>query len=155
MSDPFSQIHLALWAQLESHTGFTDMVKVGNRVKKTDLKQRLMPNDAPRVGIFPAPGGGVDLFQTSSASRFVQNFSVEMQTNNQWPEDALFPLKWEIVKAMAKADDQLGMPSLVTKVRITDAAESREDAAGQSAGWAGVLTISVEFRVANTTLTGE
>jgi hypothetical protein len=149
-TDPFSQIDAALWAQAEADADFTASVRAGNR-RRTGVKVGRLPADAPEVDLFPVPGGAIDLFQTSSSSRFIQNFAFAVKTQTQTPAEGIFPIKWILIRAMAQAQDKLGLPELVTKVRFTDSVETRENELARN-GWQMLLGVTVEFRVANTSL---
>lgn len=138
--DPFTQTLEKLWQLLEEHEGFSALVRLGNRIKGGAAgKTASLPADLPEVRIEPA-GGKVELFATSSSSRAVQEFSIIVSTGDKTAEAAMFPLKWQLLKALGDAGDNLGL-SFVRKVRVTDLAEK----APPKAGWAAWLTVAVEM----------
>lgn len=138
--DPFTQTLEKLWQLLEEHEGFSALVRLGNRIKGGLAgKAAPQPADLPEVRIEPA-GGKVELFTTSSSSRAVQEFSIVIATGESQVEAAMFPLKWQLLKALGGAGDNLGL-SFVRKVRVTDLAEK----APPKAGWSACLTVAVEM----------
>ena len=145
--DPFTQAYDKIWDLLESQDGFTDLVRLGNRVrlagsKAGPPKPHPQAADLPEVSIAPA-GGQIELFVTSTSSRAVQDYSVVVRTGQGSADAALLPLKWELMKALSKSGDNLGL-SFVRKVRVRDVAEADSSS--------GSLTVSVEMWFANSQL---
>ncbi len=154
--DPFTQTLDKIWDLLESHTGFTDLVRLGNRIKVSGTnpdpyKPRPQSADLPEVRVEPE-GGKVELFATSSSSRATQDYAVSLVTGDVRVNKQLFPLKWEMMKALSKSGDNLGL-SFVTKVRVREVGESvgQEDHRVKRA-WSGKWIISVEMWFANSQL---
>lgn len=162
--DPLTRVHNALWEALEAHSGFTGIVKVANRIKfaGADLKQRkdvAAAGDLPEIRIVPA-GGMAHLFATSSSSTLSQNWMIEVSTDQlrlDAPNGArsvgIFPIKWEIYRAMSKVYAKLNAltfngESFVKKAPLLqhmDAPKATEEEARNVTGWYATLSIMVEM----------
>lgn len=107
--NPIKQVYDGLWTVLEAHTGFTDIVVVGNRIKLTkgllDVnearapdKGRVLDADFPQVRIVPA---GADSYprDTSTGTRLDLFFRIEAKTGEKQYDD-LALLTWETMRAM-------------------------------------------------------
>ena len=156
--DPFTQTLNRLWELLESHAPLADMVRLGNRIKLAGAngdpyKPQVMAADLPEVLIEPA-GGQVDLFATSTSTRAVQDYAVTAVTGDLRVHTLLFPLKWELVKALSRSGDNLGLP-FVRKVRIAEQADRADRGkSARAAGWSLRLIVSVEMWFASAELQG-
>lgn len=113
-SDPFSLVYRALWSMLESHTGFTGLVRTGNRIKfsgagRDPMKSEILSADLPEVRIVPA-GGPPMLMRTSSSGSVVKRFQIQIATGEQRTDqtESLFAVEWEIIKAMHGWEAVLG-----------------------------------------------
>ena len=154
--DPFTQVLDALWDLFESHKGFTDLVRLKNRIKvsgrdRMPYKQEVQAADLPEVLIEPTEGG--DLTYTSSAVQMVQNFAIRLATGDLRANKLLFPLKWEVIQALYKTRGELGL-SFVKQVRVTDLAEAAidEEANRGHAGWSASIGLAVDLYFSNTEL---
>jgi hypothetical protein len=128
-TDPFTQVYEALWGLLEAHPGFVGLVKVGNRIKYSGDSERQVDKpqalsaDLPQVRLVPA-GGAVEVGPSStSGCRIVEQLDVEVWSGDRRLQVALYPVKWEVLKALAGARDNLGL-AFVTKLRMGDAREA-------------------------------
>jgi hypothetical protein len=154
--DPFTQTLNKLWDLLESHEEFTNLVRLGNRVKLTaadpdPYKPRAQSADLPEVRVEPN-GGQAELFATSTSTRAVQNYAILVTTGDLRVNKLLFPLKWELMKALSKSGDNLGL-AFVKKVRIGELTESTErKGAPGTRGWSGTITVTVEMWFPNSQL---
>lgn len=157
MIDPYTQIIAKLWDVLTSFNDWAALVKVGNRLELSDsgqLKAKIhrAPADFAEFRIIPAPGGQIALFNTSDSSVFLQNFLLQTASRKLDPSAQVFPIKFQTIRAFAKAisdtGDRLGL-DFVEKVRFLDAIEMNDspDLSRDSGWWAGVLTLSVQFRL--------
>lgn len=104
--DPATQVYNALWDMLEAHKGFTDLVRVGNRIKMSGRKRRPIKDevseaDLPEVRIIPA-GGEPHVQRTSNGSSLVKRFAIQVSTGEEVVDVKLFPVEWEIYRAMSK-----------------------------------------------------
>lgn len=155
--DPFTEGYTALWALLENHAGFTGLVRAGNRVKFTGnkrdpVKQEVQEADLPEVRLVPA-GSVIHLWHTSNGSSAVQHYSAQLATGDLRLDAALFPVKWEIVKALSKSDPAhyvngywLGLAHVKKVGPVHESTQGILDAELNRGkpGWAEVLRISVE-----------
>lgn len=110
---PVKKIFDALWVLLEAWTGFTDIVPVGNRVKYTagvpgtlQIKQEVADADLPEVRIVPT--GMITHYSMDSAHDGLwAEFQIEVATGDTRIDAVLFPLQWEIYRALAGASAAL------------------------------------------------
>ncbi len=112
--DPFTAIINATWAMLEASSGFTDIVKVGNRIKYDDddpIKNAVSTVDKPEVRIIPTslvPDGRSDSLLVGASNTSLMVFGMELQisTGIQRLDDASIPgrenvarVLWESIRA--------------------------------------------------------
>ncbi len=149
-TDPFTQTLDKLWEALEGHAALAALVKAGNRIKLTGeggdpYKPSTQYADKPELAIEPA-GGSIETAATSTSARILQDFDIRLATGSLRVGRELFPVKWEIVKALAAAGQTLGL-SFVRKVTVTSATDRRGDdeADRGTPGWTTVLTVRTEM----------
>jgi len=157
-NDPFTQVLERLWELLEGHAPLAAMVRPGNRIKLTGdggdpYKQDLQHADRPELVIEPGRGE-VRLAATSTSTTAAQDFDLRLATGSLHVAGELFPITWEIVKALAAAGEALGL-DFVRNVRLIALADSRTDAGANRGvrGWSTVLTVRVEMWFARAELT--
>lgn len=110
--NPFTQVYNALWTMLEAHTGFTDLVRIGNRIKFTGTrtdpnKPEIMTADLPEVRLIPI-GTSPHIQRTSNSGSVVKRFEIQLATGqirldqegSEGIGASLFPIEWEILRAM-------------------------------------------------------
>jgi hypothetical protein len=150
--DPFTQVYSALWDLLEGHAEFTGLVKVANRIKYVAASNRhpgkpqVAAGDLPEVRIVPA-GGPVRVAPSSTAGCAVtEDFLVQVSSGDERLQQAAYPVRWQVLRAVAGARDNLGLP-FVKKLRCIEAKQTLADAAAGRgvAGWSVVLRVSVEM----------
>lgn len=146
MPNPYSEILAALEAALAR----VPAVRAGSRPGSGPAKSAVAPADLlpGELRVRPAPGGEANTRSTSSAGRFVQNFSVGIATGSLDPH-AAFALKWAVVGEIHRAGDTLGL-DYVAGVSFADLAESDDDDGlnrGHGGAWSAVVGVSVQFRV--------
>jgi hypothetical protein len=111
-TDPFTLVYCSLWDMLEAHTGFTGLVRVGNRIKflgdrLKPTKQEITDTDLPEVCVEP-DGVEPHLQATSARTLLVQKFKIVAASGNQRLDTlgpnginaAIFPVAWEMLRAM-------------------------------------------------------
>jgi len=111
-TNPFILLYDALWELLESYAGFTDLVRLGNRIKfsgdnRAPVKQEMQSADLPEVRLV-CTGGTPHVQRTSGSSSCTKTFSVQIATGDQRYNESLFPVEWAIYKAMARWQSILG-----------------------------------------------
>lgn len=104
--DPFTLVYDALWELLEAHEGFTDLVRLRNRVKfsgadRSPIKETISPADVPEVRLV-CVGGTPHIQRTSGSSSCTKVFEVQLASGDQRYDESLFPVEWEIYKALSK-----------------------------------------------------
>jgi len=108
-TNPIKQVYDGLWIVLEAHSGFTDLVVAGNRIKLTKGlsdadeaidpdKERMLPADFPQVRIVPM-GAYAYMRESSSGTRLDLTFRIEARTSETQYDD-LGLLTWETIRAM-------------------------------------------------------
>ena len=161
--DPFTQVYSALWNLLESHAEFTGLVKLANRIRyvadadRRPGKPQVTASDLPEVRIVPA-GGPIRVAPSStSGCSVVEDFLVQIASGDQRLQQAAFPVKWQVLRALANGRDQLGLP-FVRKLRCVEARETLSPAPGAAGnaaadrgvgGWSVLLRVSVEMWFSN------
>jgi len=155
--DPFTQIYNGIWVLLEANTSFTDLVKVGNRIKfsgtnEKPTKAEVTFGDLPEVALIPT--GSSDNFTLSSTSvELVRTFTIMISTGTLRLNKYLFPIEWACLKALYAGVDSLNL-SFVDKFRVgasTQYPENDELNRG-SAGWSSVIDIEVTIIIPKTDL---
>lgn len=101
--NPLTQVHNALWELLENRTEFTDLVRVGNRIKATPAmrdpeKEQWTAQDFPQVRII-ATGLEPHLWATSSSSTLNVTWEVQIATDAQ-DTTTLFQVTWAVFMAL-------------------------------------------------------
>lgn len=102
-TDPLSLVYDALWDILEAHKPFTRLIKPGNRIKysgrRDPEKDGSGDSDYPKVRILPV-GGETHLERTSSSGFLSKRFQIQVATGDRRVDERLFPVEWEIIRAM-------------------------------------------------------
>ncbi len=111
--DPIGDIQARLWTLLESRSDFTDLVTPKNRIKDAEsdsqrsgreLGEGTRAGDTPRVRIMPATAP-LSLWNTSSSSKVVWQFRIEVDTGEKRPASILLPLCFAITRAIGNWQD--------------------------------------------------
>lgn len=130
MADPFTKVTEAVWEMLENEVGVTNAVPSGNRVKiyqgylKPRIKNHYTNADLPQLELWPS-GTGMNII-SSTSMQITQDYVLTLKCIDQLVDVTYFPLKWELTKALASYDGNLGL-SYVSNVTLDDLSESRED----------------------------
>lgn len=139
--DPFTLVYDALWELLETHEEFHDKVRLGNRIKFSSygpddpIKHEVATADMPEVRLI-CVGGTPHLQRASGVSFVKKRFEVQVLVNDLRYTEELFPLDWEIYRAMSKWEavlDALQWPEPTNK--ITNPGFETES----PFGWLGVI----------------
>lgn len=154
--DPFTQVHDALWELLEDNVGFTELVKEGNRIKfsgdeRDPIKTQVQDADLPEVRIVVA-GGTPALLNTTSSSKCTKRFQIQVSTGDQRVTAILFPLQWEIFRALSNWPAKLLAltwegEQFVKRAALFDIAEGVTDAdlLRNIKGWATLWLFETEL----------
>lgn len=107
--DPFTAVYCGVWDMFESHTGFSNLVKVANRIKflGNDLqpqKDQYTEGDLPELTIYP-PSIEPHLEANTTRSQYVMRFQLLISTGNKrldtlTGQPSIYPVLWEIFRAM-------------------------------------------------------
>lgn len=156
-TDPLSIVYNALWDLLEAHTGFTDLVKVGNRAKydgwmHSPKKDFVSVADTPEVAIVPAgspvpttPSGSVLLRKTFAAGLVVGDQRIG-------EIGGFLPVQWELIRAFHGWETPLKAltwsgNTFVNALRLEETSDTLLDTQQTVdrgiAGWVAVLRFQV------------
>ncbi len=159
--DPLTITYNKLWDMLEAHQGFTDLVRVGNRVKFAGDaidpdKDIVSEGDLPQVGIM-AETGGAHLFSDSNASRLTERYGIIVVTGDKRLTHHLYPVRWEVFRAMSKWQSVLtglkwdGNPFQVTLARPTESSYLIAALKGVT-GWTMLWGLEVDLHFGTTAM---
>lgn len=106
MSNPYTQVYNALWDLMRAWPAFADTVKAGNRIQFTGklreiIKAEIAVGDLPEVRLV-AVSDTPHLQRTSNSTSTVMTLEWQVSTGDQRLDVMLFPLKWEMFRAMSK-----------------------------------------------------
>jgi len=163
-TDPFSLVYNALWTLLEAHAEFAALVKVGNRIKfnaaggDDPIKDKLSSADLPEVRLL-CTGTSPHVQHTSGSSSCIKFFEIQVATRSQQYTAELFPVEWEIYRAMSKWATVLSAltwnsKTFVKLARPTDGQQgvSTDDVDRGGHGWVSVWGIEVQMWFTTTDL---
>jgi hypothetical protein len=162
--DPITQVYNALWTLLESHAPLTQLVELRNRIKfsgtNTDpVKAEVLTADLPELRLVPLSGSSY-LTRTSSSSTILQQFRVELSTGDQRVDAALFPIQWEVYRALCNWVTTLQALKWNSKAYVTTlkAGEHQQGVTNTDLqrgikGWSLLWSCSVEMTFTTTDLT--
>lgn len=126
-TDYIGNVYSALWTLLEAHSGFTALVKPGNRIKlngtsANPFKEQLKDGDLPQVSIGLGTGSDTQYRTTAgygdtygatvsglcNTGLLTQNFTITQITSDLRVGQAN-PLTHEILTALRKGGPKLGL----------------------------------------------
>lgn len=102
--NPLRQVYTAIWSMLEAHTGFTDLVKTGNRIKYDGTtiyspeKPQISSDDVPEVRVFQS-GFKPHLEATTHGSNLDTYWSVQIASGAQ-EQPTLMDVQWAVYRAL-------------------------------------------------------
>ncbi len=166
--DPISQVYDALWAMLEAHQGFVDLVRPGNRIKASGenlnpVKDEVSETDLPEVRIV-ATGGSFNTHLSSSKAQLVKQFEIQLSTGDQRLDALIFPVQWEIFRAFSVAGWIAALQDLTwAGAKFVVSAEPLSTSEGKSMadlnrgikGWAAAWACRVTMHFSHTALAPE
>lgn len=165
--DPFTIAYNALWALAEAHAPLAALVRLGNRIKFTasaedqiggrdPVKDTVTTADLPELRLIPS---GMRLRKRAGSSGFSVERSFQWGiASGQKLLDAdgnnigLFPIEWELLRAMADVDRVMQAVEFAGSTKILHAipvlaSEGVVDADLQRniGGWSALWQIDVEM----------
>lgn len=102
--DPYTMVYDCLWARLESHYQFANLVRRGNRIKwstndRDPEKEALMDSDVPIVSIV-MQSSAPHPHATSTSSVDVIRIEIQARTGDKRLQYRHDPLRWAIYRAL-------------------------------------------------------
>lgn len=102
--DPMSMVYDALWELAEAWTPLTSLVKVGNRIKfsgdnRDPVKRQVSDADLPEL-VLGCTAFSPHMLRTSCGSSMDVTFEWMISAGDQRLDAALFPVVWELHRAM-------------------------------------------------------
>lgn len=155
VKDPFTQVYEMLWEALESHKGFTDEVKIANRIRfdkeaEDPMREKILDNDVPEVMVGDSSGENFNITPNPASSLQGQLvFDVRISTGTMLGEP-LRRVKFHILVALTKAGTDIFGLSFVHNVNVAGAfGSSLENTAANRgiAGWSTVFSITVDIDI--------
>lgn len=151
--NPITLVYDELWQLLESWDNFDRLVRPGDRVKHlvddTSNKGEVLDADFPEVRI-TAEGITPDVQISSGSCALSYNFSIEVSTGNKRSNEMLFPLSWEIFRALVGWHTKLtaltwNNAKFVKNLQATSVLDGRSnrDRDKGIGGWATIWSITV------------
>lgn len=148
--DPFTRVYNAIMALFADHDGVRDLVKPGNLIgyasdSADPIKGNIQPGDLPEIEVRPA-GGEVQLWKTSDSTEVLRRYVVGITTGELRVHESLFPLEWELLRALASTTNNLGLP-FVVNVHIEGFDEDPEatDRHRGTKGWVALFSVIVQM----------
>lgn len=151
--NPITLVYDELWVLLESWDGFHKLVKPGNLVRHLvddeSNKGEALNADFPEVRI-TAEGITPDVQISSGSCVLLYNFSIEVATGNKRSDEMLFPLSWEIFRALIGWHAKLTAltwngTKFVKNLHTVSAIDGRSDRDRDRGigGWATIWSVAV------------
>lgn len=155
-TDPITLTYDKIVSMLEDHVGFSSLVKAGNLIRfsgksRDPIKAEVSDADLPEVRVV-ARGGTPHIQRTSNSSSMLERFEVQIATGDQRLTAALFPVKWEVYRALAGWSAALGSLTWKTKTfvklaRPMDVSDgvSEDDLRRGIEGWSSIWAIEIHM----------
>lgn len=111
-TDPYTLVYNTLWAALEGHSDFTDLVPIKNRIRftgddRSPIKAKLASADTPDVRIVMQQVVMRETGASGGTEADRVRFTVELATGDQRLDARAFPITWAIRQAIYGADAAL------------------------------------------------
>lgn len=156
MADPYTQVYDAIWDTLESSVDFTNLVRVGNRIKfagdsRAPDKEHVMDADFPEVRVVTS-GDVPHPLRTSSHSSVQKTFAIQIVTGDRLLDARIFPVQWAVHRALTNWPNTLGAltwngEKYVTSFQFTEGVSNVDDDELNRgiAGWSTIWQCTVEM----------
>lgn len=150
MADPITDAFNWLDAALKADADLGPTIRLGNWIggeESSELRARTrrLPADFDNIRIMPANGGEFPLRGARSGDvtnyRWTQVFAIQMSTGSTGFVTRLFPLKFNVLRALARAINATNKPSWLVNAQPIDVSESNDPA------WVGVIALAVQMTV--------
>jgi hypothetical protein len=105
-TDPFSMVYTALWEMMEARDAFKSLVLLKNRIKfdsETDrdpIKTNVATADLPEVMLLTNGINEINLYDSSSGSMVVRQYSWMISTGDYRLTEFLLPVEFELFRGM-------------------------------------------------------
>jgi hypothetical protein len=154
--DPFTQVHNKLWSLAEANDGLTALVRVSNRIRLNDSWIGAYPHENTQAGtpylVLEPKGGYVHFERTSDGSSLIKRWVWKLVTGEKTVDDQVFPVEWELFRALHEARTSLttlswGSQSFVKDFNLREFEETLDDKDSNRGviGWVGLLACDVEL----------
>ncbi len=155
--DPFSRVYKALVDDvLKAHRPLAKLVNVANWItfegdSEDPEFSAVSDADMPELQVRPA-GGPIMPSWSSSSARFDKVFIVGVTTDDHRVKDLLFPITWEIARALAIHSDALTIKphintELLNPIDVSESNDLTENDRG-TRGWTAILGIPLRITIA-------
>lgn len=160
--NPIRQVYDTLWTLLERHNGWSNLVRIGNRINYTDgkmpSKDKITSSDLPEVGIVPV-GSTPHFDAASNLMLLVKRFALIVTTGER-NIGCLVDVEFEAYRAMANWHSALRALTwkdfrFCTKSVPTDVADTLIDRDRGIFGWVSVWGCEVYMAFPTTLLIGD
>lgn len=169
LSDPFTMVFSALWELTLSSPELSTVVRLGNRIRYDEKRQRdptkkhVGDADLPELVLTCETLTGM-LGSTSSGSEVSRRFSWIISTGDMRVGERLLPIEWSLFRALHRWPEVLGSlrwPSTasstfvkqLTNVNATSGLLNQEHNRGIK-GWVSVWTVDVKMYFSRSDLEG-
>jgi hypothetical protein len=157
--DPFTLVYEAIWFMLLQNPHFEEGVKEGNRITfvpavNRNLNKKFVDSklstDYPEVRVV-VEGATPAIVHDSSSTKITRAFGIIVSTNDVRLNEGLFPIEWEVVKAMANWRSNLsqlewqGEKFIKRLVALPTSTSMSITGDGYPNGWASVWRVSVDM----------
>lgn len=159
--NPIRQVYDTLWTLLERHNGWSNLVRIGNRIHylegKMPSKDEISTSDLPEVGIIPI-GSTPHFDAASNLMLLVKRFALTVATGER-NIGQLIDIEFEVYRAMANWHPALRALTwrdfkFCTKSVLTDVADTLITERGVF-GWVSVWGCEVHMAFPTTLLIGD
>lgn len=166
-ANPFTLVYDALWALVEAHPSFTEMVKAGNRIKynipddRDPLKASILTGDLPEVVLVGRTTSG-NVMNTSNTSMVTRSYEFLVSTGDFRYTELLAQIEWQLFTATTGWREKLAAlewknKRFVKRVNMTGSTMGASDPERNRKirGWSCAWGVEVEMHFQTTDLSGE
>ena len=155
-SDPYTVVIEGLWSLLEAREDFTELVKLGNRIKfmgknREPVKAQIQTGDVPEVRII-VRGSTPHPIRTSNSSTDTVIFELQASSGDQRLDAYHNPLRWACFRAFAHVYDALKNLTWKDKTFVKNAKPtavtdgvSQQDLDRGIKGWSAIWAVEVDL----------